>query len=124
MEQVGAMAETLVSNWRYFIDGCIGGVFLELAVLGGFSRLNRAPISNPGLLAVYSVGCILGGGLYASRFLAASSDYAAMVGGFTFPITLGSIAGKVPESHSIQPQRRGDQRKQARQALRQRVENS
>jgi hypothetical protein len=124
MEQLGTIANDLVHDWKYFVDGCIGGLFLELAVIGGLSTINRVPTTNRLLLVTYVAGCIIGGGLYASRFMAVTTDYAAMVAGFTFPITLGSIAGKAPAQtgHSNSAVL-AERRKRARQALRQRLED-
>ena len=124
MEHLGTIANDLVHDWTYFVDGCIGGLFLELAVIGGLSTINRVSITNRLLFVTYITGCIIGGGLYASRFMAVSTDYAAMVAGFTFPITLGSIAGKVPPqtAHGTSAAL-AERRKTARQALRQRLED-
>jgi hypothetical protein len=122
--QLTDMATRLVGNWQYFVDGCLGGLFLEIAVVGGVSRVNRAHISHKFGAVVYTIACIIGGGLYASRFLAASSDYAAMVGGFTFPITVGSIGGKLPDVPAkAETGRRRERSEKARNSLRQRVDN-
>jgi hypothetical protein len=124
MQQVWHLATELVGNWQYFVDGCLGGIFLELAVLGGLSRVNRANITNKVALTLYTACCIVGGGIYAARFLSASSDYAAMVEGFTFPITLGSIAGRVPERPGHNgSDAQGERRQKARRTLRQRLED-
>jgi hypothetical protein len=124
LAHIADLATSLVGNWQYFVDGCLGGIFLEIAVVGGLSRVHHAHITNRVELVVYTIICILGGGLYASRFLGATSDYAAMVEGFTFPITVGSIGGRVPESlrgSADQNTQTRQRRAAARQSLRQRL---
>jgi len=124
LAQIADLATRLVGNWQYFVDGCLGGIFLEVAVIGGLSRVHHARIANPSGMVIYTIVCIVGGGLYASRFLGATSDYAAMVEGFTFPITVGSIGGKVPEGlrgRADEVRRTRQRRSAARESLRKRL---
>jgi hypothetical protein len=125
--QIGGAVSSLVGNWQYFVDGCLGGIFLELAVLGGLTRVHRVHIANRGGVALYTICCVVGGGLYASRFLGATSHYTAMVEGFTFPITLGSIGGTLPgreTSPGSRSARTSRRRAAVRNALRERLEGS
>jgi hypothetical protein len=123
VHQLIDLSTKLVGNWQYFVDGCLGGIFLELAVLGGLSRLTHARIEHKPTAALYTIACIIGGGIYASRFLGASSDYAAMVEGFSFPITLGALAGRKPGRRLIEQANR-QRREKSRLLLRERLERT